>query len=76
MSAAEKKSSNAAYIKTLAVYIKAFITSVYADIQTFFVCLPKLRSSKYERCPHFVNVRPWFCHRMFPGFHFNSASIQ
>lgn len=75
MSAAKKKSSNAVYIKTL-VISKAFTTSVYADIQTLFVYLPKLRGSKYEKCPHFVNMHPCFCHRVFPGFHFNSASIQ
>lgn len=49
MSAAKKEGSNAAYIQTLAVYIKAFTTSVFADIQTFFECLPKLRSCKHER---------------------------
>lgn len=32
MSAAKKKSSSTAYIKTFAVYIKAFIKSGYADI--------------------------------------------
>lgn len=38
MSAANKKSSNAAYIKTLAVHIETFITSVYADIHSLCVC--------------------------------------
>lgn len=62
----KNRSSSSAYIKTFAVYIKAFSKSGHADIQTFFMCLPRHRSCKCAK------RRPdlWACFLAFAaGYH-------